>query len=166
VVTNSGYAVSKGAEFELDAVVIEHLTVNLAAGYESAKITESAPGSLTVVGQPLNQVPAWTGSATAQYSVPIGADRAAFLRGVWTYTGPRVTYNDDPSGVSLPGYDLLNLRAGVDQGRWEFALFGNNVLNRYGNLGQLIPESGQIPGRPRFLTTTPLTIGLHVRRDF
>jgi len=166
VVTNSGYAVSKGAEIEVDAALLEHLTVNLATGYEDAKITESAPGSLTVVGQPLNQVPEWTGSATAQYSVPIGEDRSSFLRGVWTYTGPRRSYNDNPAGIHLPGYDLLNLRAGVDQGPWEFALFANNVFNRYGNLGDLIPESGQLPGRPRFMVTTPLTVGLHLRRAF
>jgi iron complex outermembrane recepter protein len=166
VVTNSGYAVSKGAEFELDAAVSEHLTVNLATGYEDAKITEAAPGSLTVVGQRLNQVPEWTGSATAQYSIPIDASRSAFLRGVWTYTGPRTTYNDNPAGIRLAGYDLLNLRAGVAQGPWEIALFGDNVFNRYAAIGQLIPESGQIPGRPRFLTTRPLTVGLHVRRGF
>jgi outer membrane receptor protein involved in Fe transport len=166
VVANSGYAVSKGGEFELDAALLDHLTVNLAAGYEDAKITESQPGSLTVVGQPLNQVPAWTGSASAQYTVPIDTDRTAFLRAVWTYAGSRVTYNDNPSGIPLAGYDLLNLRTGLTQGPWEFALFGNNVFNRYAALGQLIPEAGQLPGRPRFLTTTPLTVGLHFRRSF
>jgi hypothetical protein len=166
VVTNSGYAVSRGGELELDAALIDHLIVNLSAGYEDAKITEVAPGSLTAVGQPLNQVPRWTSSASAQYSVPIGAERSGFLRAVWTYTGARTTYNDNPAGVHLAGYDLLNLRAGVDQGPWELALFGDNVFNRWGNLGQLIPESGQIPGRPRFLTTTPLTLGLHLRWNF
>jgi len=164
VTTNSGAAVIKGAEFELDAALLEHLTVNLAAGYEDAKITETEPGSLTVVGQPLNQVPSWTGSATAQYSVPFG-ERSAFLRGVWTYTGSRVSYNNTQTGIELGGYNLLNLRVGVDQGPWEFALFANNVFDVRGNLGDESPESGQLPGRPRFLITTPLTLGLHARLD-
>lgn len=165
IITNSGAAVSKGAEFELDAAVLDHLTLNLAVGYEDAKISEVAPGSLTVVGQPLNQVPAWTGSATAQYSVPFG-ERSAFVRGVWTYTGSRVSYNNSQTGLALGAYNLLNLRTGINQGPWEFALFADNVCDAHGNLGDLIPESGQLPGRPRFLITTPRMIGLHVRRDF
>ena len=166
VITNSGAAVSKGAEFELDAAVLENLIIHLAAGYEDAKITEAVPGSLTVVGQPLNQVPAWTGSATAQYSTPLGEERSAFLRGVWTYNGSRVSFNNSQTGIDLPAYNLLNLRTGINQGLWEFALFADNVSDARGNLGDLIPESGQLPGRPRFLITQPRTIGLHVRRDF
>jgi iron complex outermembrane receptor protein len=166
VITNSGAAVSKGAEFEVDAAVLENLIINLAAGYEDAKITEAVPGSLTVVGQPLNQVPAWTGSATAQYSKPLGEERSAFVRGVWTYNGSRVSFNNSETGIDLRAYNLLNLRTGINQGPWEFALFADNVSDARGNLGDLIPESGQLPGRPRFLITPPRTIGLHVRRDF
>jgi iron complex outermembrane receptor protein len=166
VITNSGAAVSTGAEFELDAAVLEHLTVNLAAGYEDAKITEAEPGSLTVVGQSLNQVPAWTASATAQYTLPLGEERSAFARGVWTYTGSRTSYNNSQTGLELGSYSLLNLRAGINQGPWEFALFADNVFDVRGNLGDLIAESGELPGRPRYLITTPRTIGLHVRRDF
>jgi iron complex outermembrane recepter protein len=165
VTTNSGAAVGKGAEFELDAAILDNFTVNLAAGYENAKITEATAGSLTVVGQPLNQVPAWTGSATAQYTVPLGA-RAGFLRGVWTYTSSRISYNNIQTGRELGAYNLLNLRSGFNQGPWELALFVDNVFDVRGNLGDLLPESGELTGRPRYLITTPRTIGLHLRRDF
>jgi hypothetical protein len=33
------------------------------------------------------------------------------------------------------------------------------TCNRFGNLGQLMPEPGQLHGRPRFLITTPLPVG-------
>jgi iron complex outermembrane receptor protein len=165
VTTNSGASVSKGAEFELDAAPSDNLTFNLAAGYEDAKITEATAGSLTVVGQPLNQVPTWNGSAKAQYSVPIG-ERSMFVRGVWVFSGSRISYNNIQSGRELGAYNLLNLRTGVKQGPWELAIFADNVFDVRGNLGDLLPESGELTGRPRYLITTPRTIGVHMRRDF
>ncbi|MDB6086861.1 MAG: TonB-dependent receptor, partial [Gammaproteobacteria bacterium] len=87
-VANSGAAVSKGAELEVDLAVINHLTVNLAAGYEDAQITEATSASATVVGQPLNDVPKWSGSVIAQYVIPLG-ERQGFVRGDYTYTGKR-----------------------------------------------------------------------------
>ena len=165
VTTNSGAAVSEGAEFELDAAVSSHLTANINAGYEDAKITAVSPGSLTVVGQPLNQVPKWSGSVTGQYSVPVG-ERSYFLRGVWTYAGSRISYNNIQTGRELGSYNLFNFRTGFDQGPWEVAFFLDNLFDVRGNLGDLLPESGELTGRPRYLITTPRTIGLHLYRGF
>ena len=102
VTTNSGAAVSKGGELEVDAAPVDNLTLNFAAGYEDATITEVTPGSLTVVGQPINQVPRWTGSTTVQYSVPIGS-LSAFVRSQYTYTGARTSFiNVAPPDGSTP----------------------------------------------------------------
>jgi outer membrane receptor protein involved in Fe transport len=164
VTTNSGAAVSNGGEFEAD-VALKNLTVNLSLGYEDAKITETAPGSLTVVGQPLSGVPKWSGSTTVQYSVPFG-ERTGFLRGQFTAVGDRTSYNNLQTGRDLAAYRLLKLRTGFDQGPLELALYCDNVFDTRGNLGDLIPESGELPGRPRWMITTPRTIGLHLRHNF
>jgi outer membrane receptor protein involved in Fe transport len=167
VTTNSGAAVSTGGELEVDAAPVDNLTLNFAAGYEDAKITAVTPGSLTVVGQPLNQVPKWTGSATAQYSVPLG-ERALFVRGQYTFTGARTSFVDvaPPTGRQLGAYSLVNLRFGVDQGPWEVGFFARNLFDVRANLGDVNPEVGELPGRPRWLIATPRTIGLQLRRDF
>lgn len=166
--TNSGAAVSKGAELEIDAAPIERLTLNLAVGYEDAKITQVTPGSLTVLGQPINEVPKWNGSATVQYSVPLG-ERSLFIRSQYRYSASRISFlNVAPlaGGRPLNSYSLVDLRAGVSQGPWEVALFARNLFNASAEIGDLNPEVGELTGRPRWLIATPRTVGLQLRRAF
>jgi len=165
VTTNSGAAVSNGGELEIDAAPTNHLTLNVSVGLEEAKITEATPGSLTVAGQPLNNVPRWTNSDTAQYTIPMG-DRSVFMLGQFTYVGSRTSYNNVQTGVEVGAYRLVNLRTGVDQGPWDMAFFVRNLFDDRGNLGDVDPEVGELTGRPRWLIVTPRTIGLELRRTF
>jgi outer membrane receptor protein involved in Fe transport len=164
---NSGAAISTGGELEVDAAPMDNVTLNFAAGYENAKITQVTPGSLTVLGQPINQVPKWTSSATAQYSVPLGK-RSLFLRSQYTFVGERTSYINvvPPAGRHLSEYSLVNLRIGVHQGPWEVGLFARNLFDVRANLGDVNPEVGELPGRPRWLIATPRTIGIEVRRGW
>ncbi len=166
VTTNTGAATSTGAELEIDAALADRLTLNLNAGYEDAKITEVEPGSVTVLGQPLNGVPRWNGSAILQYSVPTPVG-SAFFRAVATSVGSSVSYNNVAyPGREVSGYTLFNARTGVDRGPWNIALFADNLFDRRANLGDITPEVGELPGRPRWRIAQPRTIGLHIRRDF
>jgi outer membrane receptor protein involved in Fe transport len=167
VVANSGAAESKGAELEMDMALIDHLTLNLSAGYEDAKITEATDASRTVVGQQLTGVPKWSGSATAQYVIPLG-ERSAFLRAQYEYTGARKSFNNiaPPEGRPLSSYGLLNLRTGISQGPWELTLSARNVFNKLGVIGDLIPEGAELEGRPKLFVTRPRTIGLELKREF
>ena len=167
VYSNSGAAESKGMELEMDIALIAHLTLNLATGYEDAKITEATVQSRTVVGQPLTGIPKWSGSATAQYSIPF-ATQTGFIRGQWEYTGARTSFNNvaPPAGRPLDSYSVLNLRAGVDRGAWELTLFAQNLLDKRGVIGDLIPEGAELAGRPRLFVVRPRTIGLQARWQF
>jgi len=167
VVANSGAAESTGAELEMDMALIDHLTLNLSAGYEDAKITEATDASRTVVGQQLTGVPKWSGSATAQYVIPLG-ERSAFLRAQYEYTGARKSFNNiaPPEGRPLSSYGLLNLRTGINQGPWELTLSARNVFNKLGVIGDLIPEGAELEGRPKLFVTRPRTIGLELKREF
>ena len=167
VTVNSGSAVSEGGEFEADLAPLPGLTVNLSAGYTDAKITEAAPGGFTYVGQPLNDVPKWNGSTSVQYSFPLSSDKQGFVRGQYISVGRSYSFVNAPlTGRVREPYELLHLRAGLDSGPWEFAAFCRNVFNTRGNLGDLLPETGELPGRPRWFITEPRTIGLYVRRSF
>jgi outer membrane receptor protein involved in Fe transport len=168
VVANSGAARSTGAELEMDMAVINHLTLNLSVGYEDAKITQATEASRTIVGQPLTGVPKWSGSATAQYVVPLG-ERSAFLRAQYEFTGARTSFNNvapEDGGRPLSSYGLLNLRTGVNQGPWELTLSARNVFNKLGVIGDLIPEGAELADRPRLFVTRPRTIGLELKREF
>jgi outer membrane receptor protein involved in Fe transport len=164
---NAGYAVSKGAELELDTRPLEHLILSLKGGYTDARITEASKITRTVVGQTLQGVPMWTGSAIAQYTVPMGP-RSAFFRGDWSYTGFRRSYIVElpPTGLPMNSYSIVNLRMGVDQDPWEVALFVRNLFNKLGTIGDLFEETSQVPGRPRLFVTRPRTYGLQIQRNF
>ncbi len=169
VYANSGAAQSKGTELELDLIPLEGLTLNLGVGYENAKITEATAASRTIVGQPLNGVPKWSGSASAQYSVPLDGSWSGFVRAQYTYTGDRVSFiNVAPAdgGRPLGSYGLFNLRIGADQGPSEITLYVENLFNELGIIGDLLPEGAELPSRPRFFVTRPRTFGLQLRRSF
>ena len=165
IVANVGSTSSRGFELEIDAAPIEHLTVNVSTGYEDAKVTQASQESDTIEGQPLQNTPRWTAATTLQYSIPLG-ERTGFVMGQYTYTDSRVSYNNSPTGLSLPAYSLVNLRAGFNQGPWQAALFVKNLFNTLGVTGDLLPDGAQLPDRPRLFVTRPRTIGIQIRRDF
>jgi iron complex outermembrane receptor protein len=71
------------------------------------------------------------------------------------------TFTFDPK---LPAYDLINLRFGVLKGRWDAALFINNVTNEHALLS-LDRERG-FRARVSFLTNQPRTFGISTRMTF
>jgi len=172
VTENIGSATSKGAELEVDGTPMTGLYVNLGLGYEDASLTSAPPGSPLPVGSPLNGVPRWTGSLLGDYSYPMFFGKG-FVRTQYSYTGSSVSDNN-PTSVSNPtvaqrqrgGYSLLNLFVGGKHDSVEASLFVKNVLDARGNLGDEQSEISELPGRPRWLITTPRTIGIDVKTQF
>ena len=153
---------------ELDA---GHYRANRRESHGKAMVTvgvdPATVQSRTVVGQPLTGVPRWSGSLTSQYTIPLG-ERRAFVRGQFDYTGARTSFNNvaPPDGRALPSYGVLNLRTGLDQGPWEATVFVQNLFDKRGVIGDLIPEGAELAGRPRLFVVRPRTIGLQIRREF
>jgi iron complex outermembrane recepter protein len=166
IVANVGASQSTGFELEIDAAPIDHLTVNLTTGYEDARVVQGSQESNTTSGEPLQNVPQWTAAATAQYTVPLAAERSAFIMGQYTYTDNRISYNNNPSGLLLPAYGIANMRLGLNQGPWQFAFFVRNVFNTLGIIGDLLPDGAQLPDRPRLFVTRPRTVGLQGSYQF
>jgi iron complex outermembrane receptor protein len=71
------------------------------------------------------------------------------------------TFTFDPE---LPAYQIVNLRLGVVKGKWDLALFANNVTDERALLA-LDQERGT-RARVGFLTNQPRTIGLNARINF
>jgi iron complex outermembrane receptor protein len=80
-----------------------------------------------------------------------------------TIGGP-LTQNTITFNPKLPSYNILNLRVGVLRGRWDTALFVNNVTNETAFLS-LDRERGFL-ARVSFLTNQPRTIGISSRVNF
>lgn len=71
------------------------------------------------------------------------------------------TFVFDPE---LPAYDIVNLRLGVRKGRWDVALFTNNLTDERALLA-LDQERGT-RARVGYLTNQPRTFGITARINY
>ncbi len=67
---------------------------------------------------------------------------------------------------SLPAYDLVALRAGVESGRWSAVLFADNLTNEMALLGNTGALSANISILNRVATNQPRTIGVDLNFKF
>src|SRR5206468_1182375 len=71
------------------------------------------------------------------------------------------TFTFDPK---LPAYDIVNLRFGVLKGKWDTALFINNVTDEKALLS--LDRERDFRARVGFLTNQPRTFGISTRVIF
>lgn len=172
VTENAGSATSTGAELEADIAPLPGLNMNLALGYDNAKIT-SVPAGATgfVAGQSLNGVPKVTASLLTDYSVPTSFGKA-FIRPQYSFTGRSVSYSVIPvqdGGRPRASYSMVDLHVGGDSGPWEASLFAKNLFDVRANLGDEQSEVIELQSpmvRPRYLISQPRTIGIEIKYRF
>ena len=152
-IDNLGAAVAKGIDLELDASVTDELTLELAAGYTSARYTQDSRLSPTeatpvvasgdaIVGQSSET---GAGQPTAPVTVSLGLEyrfnllqHESFVRidseyqgrAKWPSAGQDPnTLQYDPANYVLPGTTFTSLRAGMQFGPWSIAAFCDNLTN-------------------------------------
>jgi iron complex outermembrane receptor protein len=142
-------------------------------------------------GNRLPTVPRLQLAATATFQRQVRANALGYLTGTFQHIGSRFTQiGDQAAGFGivdlnsfgantiggplttsqfsfdpeLPAYDIVNLRVGVLRGRWDVALFANNVTDERALLS-LDQERGT-RARVSYLTNQPRTIGVTARLNF
>ena len=155
---NGGAASGFGADFAAQLEVSDALTLGATLGwtdmtYDTASATHAA-------GDPLDLVPEWTASLSADYRRPLANGVIGFARGDLGYTdGSQNTLRNLPS----PPFDtftfvdartIVNLKAGAEFDRVQVYGFVENALD---DNGTTYPPIGTvtIPARGR-----PITFGL------
>jgi outer membrane receptor protein involved in Fe transport len=134
---NSGSAKTQGVEYNFSWRPIAGLSLGLLGAYTNAHLTSDAPGLGAFNGDKLPYVPNLSTTFNADYRWPAFGDFAAYVGGSETYTGTRYTaFSPSVSvvepHVKLPVYSTLQLRAGLDNGRYNIQLYGNNLTNSHG----------------------------------
>lgn len=163
---NTGAAEIKGFEVELMAMPIDGLTFTFSLGHSDAKITDPGAASAIVsAGDPIQGVPNWTVSSSAEYIFPLANSMDGFLRADYNYYGRSFSTNNGEQR-KRPSWNVLNLRVGVIRDDWEITLFVNNVTNEHANLADSRSIAAETPGRQRLVTNRPRTIGVDVRTRF
>jgi iron complex outermembrane recepter protein len=170
---NGGTARSKGIEWTLGWTPVTGLAVTLTGAYVDAYLTSPAPATGGNEGDSLPFVPKWSTSLDGAYTWRALADYNAFVGATWSYIGSRFPdFSATPGGAGLvpdvrpelPSYSTVNLRAGLDSGRWMFELYAKNIgdtrgINYYTN--SATPDFG---GAVTY--SQPRTIGAQVTARF
>jgi iron complex outermembrane receptor protein len=193
VVLNVPNSRSQGVEVELAAAPSKNFDFAVSASFNDSTLQStfsSAGGDLGIrEGARLPSVPEVQLSAAATYQWQMAGSSLGYVTGTFQHVGSRFTQVGDADlgtlnllsfgantigapltqGVfnyetELPSYDILNLRLGYVRGRWDLALFANNLTDERAFLA-LDRERGT-RARVGYLTNQPRTFGLSARVTF
>jgi iron complex outermembrane recepter protein len=162
---NAGNAHVRGAELEVQAIVVRDLTVSANASYSHAALVSTALIDAGFdPGTPIQQVPHWTSSASIAYRHTLTDQLALIARADNTYVGSRT---DETFSINqLSSYDLTNIRAGVDGGRWSAVLFVNNIADKRVLLNNITQDAINLPTFNRVAVSQPRTAGIDLNYRF
>jgi iron complex outermembrane receptor protein len=163
-IANVGEVRSRGVEIDLRASPLEGLSLTLSSAYDDASYVSYPMGPCpleqlnemvcNLAGRPLPGAPRWATSLAAEYVRPAGE---LFAFAVNTYVGGQYSYRssfftgvNDSVYARVPGYSLLDLRAGLraDDDVWDLSFWVRNAADTfyYATLGPVALNSGLIAG--------------------
>jgi outer membrane receptor protein involved in Fe transport len=170
-VTNGNTARSRGMESELTLPLADTTKMTLGYSYTDAMLTSgftagAVPDLVGVSGNRLPGVSRQQATAAFDYGAPWAADRefhahldAGYRSRFWT------SLPSSPTAANLPGFLLLNARAGIGFARaWRVDAFLNNITNREAATS-VSTEPGLPHNRAEFVSR-PRTIGLELNYSF
>ena len=161
---NAGKARAYGAELELAIVMAPGLVLSQNAGYTNATNSTNVPLAGVVSGDRLLDVPEWTANTSLSYTTPLVDTLNLVARLNNSYVGSiqDITFTRN----TLPSYDIVAVRIGVDDARWSAYLFADNLTNKMALLSDTGALSANIPILNRVATNQPRTIGVDLTYKF
>ncbi len=185
---NGQGARSYGAELAVSARPTRGLNLQANLVYTNAKLTDDTileeggpniPGGLD--GDRLPNTPEWSANLSADYEWAVFNDARAYVGGNFRWVSDQFTggfspdYRDDfGERLEIDSYATLDLRAGVDFGKFNVQLYAKNVFDTdgFGNLAysRVIPATLEPASTERSLVSAtpfrPRTIGLTAGFEF
>ena len=157
---NGNYVSIYGADIDMLADLGAGFQLEVAAGY----LYEYLDGGPHWVITPVHKMPEVapeSGTVSLNYSKLLGPSYTFTARLENSYTGPRYSiYFSDPYEFTgtyrqMPGYDLINVRAGVKfHDKWSATAFVNNLTNKHAQLESMFTENEPQPSFTRIETTS------------
>jgi iron complex outermembrane recepter protein len=130
-ITNGGTAHSQGLELSTMYTPIQGLRFGLNLAYTEAVITQDIPSLDGFNGDSLPNIPKWAGSATVDYTMPVGNKWQARFGGGVRYIGDTETqFPSNPQAFPLASYSVVDLNAGLFDDRWNIRFYARNVANK------------------------------------
>ncbi|MGI9169540.1 MAG: TonB-dependent receptor domain-containing protein [Caulobacteraceae bacterium] len=165
ILTNGGTAVSRGVEFTATARPTRGLTVSLNGAYTDAHLTEDAPpGTGGLNGDALPYVPKLSLNLSGDYQWTLKGATTAYVGADFSFVGARSATFDLRHEV--PSFETVDLRAGIDTGRWTLEAYVRNLANAQG-VTSLFSGVGTIPNNAMGVgVIRPRTVGLTLGARF
>jgi len=138
-VANVGGARVRGIETELSWRVAGPVSIDFAAAYTEAETTEDLPPLNVTAGTRLGGVPKLTASMGTQYDLRFSNGWRGFLRGELQYVGNTNRFLDNggaQANLKRGSYEVAALRAGLNAGDYEFAIFADNLFDERVIIGE------------------------------
>jgi iron complex outermembrane receptor protein len=164
-VDNAGKAIIHGGEIESTLLVpgIDGLVLSGNLGITAARYKTFDRVGFKDVNLP--NTPAYTGSATAAYTLGLGRFGDLSPRVTWAYTAQKTSDVSDPHYTRVPKHGVLSARISwaMPDGKTNLAIFGNNLLDReyFANAIDI-----NALGTAFYYYAPPLTYGLELSRSF
>jgi outer membrane receptor protein involved in Fe transport len=154
---NAGKATVYGAELEVAVVLVPGFVLSQNVGYTHAVNSTTLPAAGVVSGERLLDVPEVTANTALSFKQPFADDLnfVARLNNSYVDSIQDITFTRN----TLPAYDLLGFRAGVETKQWSAMLFVDNLTNKEALLGDTGALSANISILNRVATNQPRTIG-------
>jgi outer membrane receptor protein involved in Fe transport len=169
ITANFGKAVSKGGEMEVEFRPTDDLTLGGGFGYTDATLKNDVPGTAAKSGDPLQNVPKWTATASIEYRRRLSDTLKGFGRLDYSYVGPaNFLYDRTSPFYRRPGFSIFNTRIGINpaNGPWDASLFVNNLFDKRGETDLPVAISADLPTTRRIALNQPRTIGLNFGYHF
>jgi len=161
-----------GADVDMLADLGGGFQFEVAAGY-LYEYLEGGPHWVITPVHKMPEVSPESGTISLNYSRALTSSYTFTTRLENSYTGPRYSiffsnpYEFIGSYRQLPGYDLLNLRAGIKlREKWSATAFVNNLTNKHAKLESMFTENEPQPSFTRIETNQPLTGGVDLSYRF
>ena len=138
VTKNLGEAEIKGVDLSLSWRVTDNLTLGLNGNYTDHEFTDVPIGGAQLVGDPIDLVPDYNYSLTADYQFNWGPNFPGYFRLVYNQQDTFVFINRNSSLIhpvdTSDIISLLSASLGVEIGGATVEVFGRNLLDEYGTI--------------------------------
>ena len=168
---NGGSAKSDGAEFTFVARPTPGLVVSANGAYTNARLTADAPAAGGLKGDRLPFTPEFAVSVNSDYRWNVSGSTDAFFGASLRFLSKQVGGFDTTyrriygRRASVPSYDVIDLRAGLDFGSATLEFYAKNIGNAHG-----ITSVGGLGAYPAGAIGTglirPRTIGVSLTAEY
>jgi outer membrane receptor protein involved in Fe transport len=159
--TNGGAAYSRGVEGAVSYVPTQGLSLSANAAYTDARLTQPTPTSVGGnAGDRLPESPFFSSTLSGSYEHPLSSMIVGFGGVDWHHTGDRLSeFQVGAPRQTLPGYSMVDLRAGVRVKSYELTLYVKNASDARA-ISEVAAETVNGINAYSASLVTPRTVGL------